>query len=157
MRTLIVANWKMNMNLGEVEAFTERLLSLLAEGAGAATEPEVAIAPPYTALATLASALSGSSIALAAQDVSVHSSGAFTGEVAADMLADIGCRYGLVGHSERRQLWSESSEDVSRKAKALLQAGVTPIVCIGETREEREASRTAEIVLEQLQSSLPPA
>lgn len=157
MRPLIVANWKMNKKLAEAQGFGERLIALLGHHSPSGGGPEVAIAPPYTALSALAALLVDSPIALAAQDVSVHASGAFTGEIAADMLCDVGCQYGLVGHSERRKGWSESSHEVSQKAEALLQAGLTPIVCVGETLEEREAGRTEDVVLEQLGASLPPA
>jgi triosephosphate isomerase len=89
--------------------------------------------------------------------VSAHPQGAFTGEIAAEMLAELGCRYCLVGHSERRALWQETSELVAKKATRLCENEIIPILCVGETREEREAERTSDIVLEMIRSSLPPA
>ena len=95
--------------------------------------------------------------ASALQDVSAEANGAFTGEISTSMLVDLGCRYCLVGHSERRARWSESSELVSRKATQLCENGIAPIVCVGETQEQREAGQTSEIVLKMLRKSLPPA
>lgn len=156
-RDLIVANWKMNTLLADTREFARKLLSLCGTEADGGNEPEVVIAPPFPALPILAAALSESFIGLAAQDVSVHPMGAFTGEIAAAMLADLGCRYCIVGHSERRSLFGEPSEAVSGKAKSLLEAGITPIVCVGESREERENGRTEDVVLNMLRSSIPPA
>jgi len=127
------------------------LAPLLADLAG---RVQVAVAPPFTALATAAEALRGSRIALAAQDVHWEAQGAFTGEVSAPMLAEIGCRHVIVGHSERRQLFGETDEAVRKKAGAVLAAGMRPIVCVGETLAEREAGRTLEVVGRQVRGGL---
>jgi triosephosphate isomerase len=126
----------------------------LRDGLGADAAVEVAVAPPFTALQAVAGALAGSPLALAAQDVHWEAQGAFTGEVSAPMLADVGCRHGIVGHSERRQLFGESDEAVRRKTGALLAANVLPIVCVGETLAEREEQRTLEVVERQVRGAL---
>jgi triosephosphate isomerase len=155
MRTpLLVANWKMHKDRGEARAWAESLLSALEEEPD--EEAELVVAPPFTALETLATCLSGSRIRLAAQNVSSTEDGASTGEISARMLADIGCHYGIVGHSERRGLFSETSPVVAAKAAALLGAGLRPIVCVGESQAERNAGKTADIVGLQLETSLPP-
>jgi triosephosphate isomerase len=115
---------------------------------------EIVLAPPFTALAATHDALAGSAIALCAQDVCAESHGAFTGEVSAAMLADAGCLYCIVGHSERRSLYRETSEEVSRKARALLDAGLRPIVCVGETLAQREAGETEAVLARQVDASL---
>jgi triosephosphate isomerase len=147
---ILVANWKMHKSLGDAEAFV-RAFRPLVEGA---TGRDVVIAPPFPQLATVAEGLRGSSIAWAAQNVHPEATGAFTGEVSPPMLADLGCAYTIVGHSERRALFGESSEFVSRKAEALLAQGIRPIVCVGETLEERESERTFDVVGGQLEESL---
>ncbi|HIF97970.1 MAG TPA: triose-phosphate isomerase [Myxococcales bacterium] len=152
-RPLLVANWKMHKDRGEARVYADALRDALTDpelGAG-----EIVIAPPFTALETLAAALVGSPIALGAQDVSPEAEGAHTGEVSAPMLADLGCKYCIVGHSERRGQHGETSAQVSAKAGALLKAGLRPILCVGETQAQRAAGKTAEIVAEQLQVSLP--
>jgi triosephosphate isomerase len=110
----------------------------------------MAVCVPFPYLVQARDALSGSAVAWGAQDVSAHADGAYTGEVAASMLADLGCRYALCGHSERRQHHGESDALVAAKAGASLAAGITPIVCVGETLAEREAHRTQDVVLRQL-------
>jgi triosephosphate isomerase len=147
---ILAANWKMHKTVAEAVAFAEKFLPLV-EGHAPV---EVAIAPPFTALDALGRALSGSPVALAAQNVNAAERGAFTGEVAPGMLADLGCVYGIVGHSERRALYGESSAVVARKAAALLEHGIRPIVCVGETLPEREAGRALDVVRGQLSASL---
>lgn len=138
---LVVGNWKMNGS----RAGNATLLSGIVAGlAGAKAACAVCAPAPY--LAQCEQALAGSPVAWGAQDVSAHASGAYTGEVAASMLADFGCRYVIVGHSERRAYHGESSELVAKKALAALAAGLTPIVCVGETLQEREAGNTASVV-----------
>ncbi|MCS5636042.1 MAG: triose-phosphate isomerase [Myxococcota bacterium] len=153
-RPLLVANWKMNKSREEARAFADTLLSGL--GDPGAEGPEVVIAPPFTALDALASALANGAVALAAQDVSPLAEGAFTGDVSAAMLVDAGCRYCIVGHSERRARHGETSGGVAAKAAALLEAGLRPIICLGETQAQRDAGQTSEIVSRQLEESLPP-
>jgi triosephosphate isomerase len=148
-RPLIAANWKMHKTIAEAEAFARELLPLVA-GASA----EVAVAPSFVALAALGRALAGSAVALAAQNVNPNEHGAFTGETSPGMLADAGCRYGIVGHSERRTLYGETSALVAAKAAALLAMNIRPIVCVGESLGEREAGRTLAITGAQLRESL---
>lgn len=144
-KKLIAGNWKMNGGL----AANEALLSALRDGVG---QPacDIAVAVPTAYLAQVQALVAGSSIAVAAQDVSAHESGAFTGEVSASMLRDFGVGYALVGHSERRQYHGETDAIVAEKAQRALAAGITPIVCVGETLAEREAGDTEAIVKRQL-------
>jgi len=151
-RRFLAANWKMHKTAGEAVDFAKVFLPRVT----GEQRHEIAIAPPFTALAALARALEGSRVALAAQNVHDQANGAFTGEVAPAMLAELGCRYAIVGHSERRQIFGESSEFVGRKAAALLAHRIRPIVCVGETLEEREAGRTFAVLEAQLASSLAP-
>ena len=151
-RPLIAGNWKMHTTQREA-AELARQVAAGCRGAAA----EVAVCPPFTALAAVRQALEGSSVGLGAQDLSWEAQGAFTGEVSAAMLADAGCRYVLIGHSERRALFGETDEAVRRKLEAALRQGLTPIVCIGETLAEREAGRTLEVLRHQLSGALPGA
>jgi triosephosphate isomerase len=147
---ILAANWKMHKTAGEAEAFVEAFLPRVTGASGV----DVVIAPPFTALERVSRALAGSGVRLAAQDVSPEPEGAFTGEVAARMLADLGCAFGIVGHSERRSLHGEGDELVARKAAALLSHRIHPIVCVGESLLERESGRTFEVVGRQLEGSL---
>jgi len=112
------------------------------------------LAPPFTSLTRVGEALAGSNVALAAQNVNPEAQGAFTGEVSAAMLADVGCRYAIVGHSERRSLYGEDDAFVASKARALLERGIRPIVCVGETLAQREAGQTFSLIGSQLAGSL---
>ena len=144
-KQLIAGNWKMNGS----SAANEALVTALAAGvAGAQCQVAVCVPAPY--LAQVQKLVAGTGIELGAQDVSQHESGAFTGEVSASMLRDFGTRYCLVGHSERRQYHGETDSIVAAKAQRALAAGITPIVCVGETLAEREAGRTEEVVKRQL-------
>ena len=145
MKKRIFGNWKMNGSLASNAA----LLDLLKQGLGHA-DCEIAVCAPAPYLAQLQSLLSGSGIALGAQDVSAQASGAFTGEVSGAMLREFGVRYVLVGHSERRQYHAESDEMVARKAQTALASGITPVVCVGETLAQREAGETEAVVRRQL-------
>ena len=145
MRKLIAGNWKMNGNL----AANEALLAYLAHGLSTKPACDVAVCVPAPYFAQV-QFLKAEAIDLGSQDVSAQASGAFTGEVSAAMLKDFGARYAIVGHSERRQYHGETDALVADKAKAALAAGITPIVCVGETLAEREAGRTEEIVKRQL-------
>ena len=147
-RQLVVGNWKMN---GSRAANAELLAALRAAGPWVA---EVAVCAPAVYLADVALSLHADGIAWGAQDCSAHEQGAFTGEVSAAMLAEFGCRYVLVGHSERRALHGESDQLVADKAKAALARGVTPIVCVGETRAQREAGETESVVKRQLSAAI---
>lgn len=143
---LIVGNWKMN---GGLRA-NESLLSSVLNGVGQGALAEVAFCVPTPYLAQVQVLLQGSALAWGAQDLSAHEEGAFTGEVSAAMLRDFACRYVIVGHSERRQHHGESDDLVALKAQRALSAGITPIVCVGETLKDREAGRTEFVVKRQL-------
>jgi triosephosphate isomerase len=150
-RKFICGNWKMHKTAAEAVV----LVKELAAGLGDASRSVlVAVAPPFTALHAVAQALPGSGIELAAQDVHWEAQGAFTGEVSAPMLAEIGCRHVIVGHSERRQLFGETDEAVRKKVGALLSANLRPIVCVGETLAEREGGRTLAVVDRQVRAAL---
>lgn len=144
-RKLIAGNWKMNGGLAANEALVQAMLAGIGQPAA-----DVALCVPAPYLAQLQSLLQGSSIAWGAQDVSAHEQGAYTGEVSVSMLKDFGCRYALVGHSERRQYHGETDALVAAKAQHALAGGVTPIVCVGETLAEREAGETEAVVKRQL-------
>jgi triosephosphate isomerase len=155
-RTIVAANWKMHKTVREAEAFVAAFLPRVA----GVLDVEIVLAPPFTALAAVGAKLAGSTVALAAQNVNPEKQGAFTGEIAPGMLVELGCRYGIVGHSERRALYGEGDALVARKAAALLEHGIWPIVCVGETLEQREQGRTSAVVSAQLEGSLasvPPA
>jgi triosephosphate isomerase len=143
---LVVGNWKMNGGLKQNDA----LLGGLRADWQAQPGRQLAVCVPYPYLWQAQAALSGSAIAWGAQNVSERGAGAFTGEVSAAMVAEFGCRYAIVGHSERRTLYGENDAMVAAKAVAALAAGLTPIVCIGETLAEREAHETERVVVRQL-------
>jgi triosephosphate isomerase (TIM) len=149
-RALIIGNWKMNKTAGEAVECARAFIS----GFTARDDRDVAIAPPFTALQALYAVLKDTPIALCAQNVHWEEKGAFTGEISAPMLLDAGCRYVIVGHSERRRWFGESNEDVNRKTKAALKAGLFPVVCVGETLDEREADQTFSIIRRQLKEGL---
>ena len=144
-KKLIAGNWKMNGTLAANQALVQ---SLLAGLEGARCDVAVAVPAPY--LAQVQALVEGSGLALAAQDVSQHPAGAYTGEVSAQMLCEFAVRYVLVGHSERRQFHGETDAQVAAKAQRALAAGITPIVCVGETLQEREAGQTEAVVKRQL-------
>lgn len=147
MKKRMVGNWKMNGSLAANQALVQAVLAGLN---AQAIESELALCVPAPYLAQLQSLLSGSPVAWGAQDVSVHEQGAFTGEVSAAMLKDFGCRYAIVGHSERRQYHAETDLVVAAKAQRVLAVGMTPIVCVGETLAQREAGETEAVVKRQL-------
>jgi triosephosphate isomerase len=149
-RVLIAANWKMHKNLAEARTLAREIRQGLTPGLRA----EVALAPPFTALAAVAAELAGSTIRLAGQDVYWERQGAFTGAISPLMLQDVGCHYVIIGHSERRQYFGETDETVNRRLKAALEAGLCPICCIGESLEERQAGQTLERVARQLRDGL---
>ncbi|MBL0917837.1 MAG: triose-phosphate isomerase [Hydrogenophaga sp.] len=145
MKKLIAGNWKMNGGLAANEVLLRALLAQI--GAPAA---DVAVCAPAPYLAQLQSLLQGGPVAWGSQDVSAHEQGAYTGEVSVAMLRDFGCRYAIVGHSERRQYHGETDAVVAAKAQRALAGGVTPIVCVGEMLAEREAGQTEAVVKRQL-------
>jgi triosephosphate isomerase len=150
MLPLLVANWKMHKTRSEALAFVNELRGLWPERPAC----EAAIAPPFTALDAVGGVMRGMPIALAAQNVHEGEEGAFTGEIAARFLADLGCRYVIVGHSERRSQWGETDERIGRKLQAVLGHGMTPIWCIGESLREREAGLVLDVVGRQLAGGL---
>jgi triosephosphate isomerase len=150
-KKFVCGNWKMHKTRGEAQELARALVSLVAD---ARDRVQVAVAPPFTALEAVAQALAGSKVELAAQTCHFEAQGAFTGEVSPAMVADAGCAHCLVGHSERRQLFGETDETVRRKTAALLKVGVLPIVCVGETLQEREGGRTVEVVSRQVRGAL---
>lgn len=147
MKKLIAGNWKMNGSLAANEGLVKAMLDGLQVAAPAA---DMVLCAPAPYLAQLQTLLQGSPVAWGAQDVSAHEQGAYTGEVSVTMLKDFGCRYAIVGHSERRQYHGETDAVVAAKAQRALAAGVTPIVCVGETLAEREAGETESVVKRQL-------
>ena len=150
-RTIVAGNWKMNLD----RAKARDLATAVAARAAEAGTTELVLCPPAVYVETVAAALGGSSpVALGAQNMHDQSSGAFTGEVAPPMLLDLGCRYVILGHSERRTLFGETDAVVNAKTRAALAAGLTPIVCVGEPLEDREGGRTAAVVTTQVQASL---
>lgn len=150
MRKIMVAgNWKMNSNVKEACELARDMLPLLETVSGI----EKVLFPSYTALFSVAEILSGSSVALGAQNMHYADRGAFTGEVSPGMLAEL-CRYVILGHSERRHIFGETSQFINQKVKAALKAGLTPVVCVGERLEENESGQTAEVIKRQLTASL---
>lgn len=145
MKKLIAGNWKMNGSLQSNEALVQALLSNAAQW-----KCDVALCVPAPYLSQLQSLSKASPLLFGAQDVSTHEAGAYTGEVSAAMLKDFDCRYAIVGHSERRQFHAEKDALVAAKAQKALAFGITPIVCVGETLQEREAGLTEEVVKRQL-------
>lgn len=148
---LVLGNWKMHGSLAANDALLKALLALAGQAADAC---EIGVCVPFPYLGQASQALKGSPISWGAQDVSTHEQGAYTGEVSATMLTDFGARWALVGHSERRALHGESAQYVADKAAAALKAGITPVVCLGESLAEREAGETMAVVTAQLQPVL---
>ncbi|MBY0409130.1 MAG: triose-phosphate isomerase [Burkholderiaceae bacterium] len=144
-KKLIAGNWKMNGSLAANDALLTALMAGLSEA-----DCDVAVAVPAPYFSQVKALSAGSIVALAAQDISCHEAGAYTGEVSVAMLKDFGVRYALVGHSERRQYHSETDTVVARKTQLVLAAGITPIVCVGETLQERDAGNTEAVVKRQL-------
>ena len=149
-KRLVMGNWKMHGSL----AANAALLDGLAAGAARAGDTQLAVCAPFPYLAQLRDALTGTPISWGAQDVSVHTHGAYTGEVAPAMLADFGCTWALCGHSERRALHGETSTQVAAKAASALAAGLTPVVCVGETLDDRDAGQVECVIGDQLEPVL---
>jgi len=147
---LIAGNWKMHGTRQDAVA----LAGGICNAVGGLTGREVLVAPPFTALEAVAGALRGSSVLLAAQNLHWEAKGAFTGEVSPPMLRDSGCTHVIIGHSERRQYFGETDEWVAKKTAAAQANGLTPIVCVGETLEQREAGHTLGVIEQQLRRGL---
>ena len=144
-RPMIAGNWKMHLTLQEATALVQQLIrSCEMEGV------DVVVCPPFTALSSVASLVGGTRIRLGAQNFFWEPQGAFTGEISPVMLRDVGCRYVVIGHSERRTLFGETDQTVRRKLDAALKCGLLPIVCIGETLAEREGGKTFDVLSRQL-------
>ena len=151
MREILVAgNWKMNGSTASSKSLVAGIFDGVPEGEGF----RLLVFPPYPYIAAVAELAAGTGVAVGAQNVSEHVSGAFTGEVSPEMLKDVGCTYVIVGHSERRSLYGESSAQVAAKFEAAQGAGLIPILCVGETLEEREAGTTESVIDEQLDAVL---
>ncbi len=148
-KPIIAGNWKMNMTPAEAELLVVELIPLVKDAAC-----DVVVCPPYVDLATVGKLLVGTNIKLGAQNIHWAPKGAFTGEVSADMLLAMGVSYAIVGHSERRQYFGETDETVNKRAKAALEANITPIICVGETLDQRESGVTDTIVSKQTVAAL---
>lgn len=149
-KPFIAGNWKMHMNVGEARSLAADVRDQVA----GVTDVEVAVGPVFTALAAVSDIVQGSSVGVAAQDCHHEAKGAYTGAISVGQLQDVGCRYVIIGHSERRQFFAETDQAVALKVRATLDGGLTPIVCIGESLEQREAGKTFEVVLGQLTGGL---
>lgn len=149
-RPVVAGNWKMNLLRAEARSLAAAVAARAAEMAGA----DLILIPPFTALGEVVAAVAGTPVKVGGQDLHWEDAGAYTGEISAPMLRDAGCEFVLVGHSERRTLFHETDESAARKVRAALRAGLRPILCVGETLEEREAGRTMERVGAQLEAGL---
>ena len=149
-RPVIAGNWKMFKTAAETRAFFAAFKPLVATS----THCDIVIAPPFTALAAAAESAGGSNIAISAQNMYWEKQGAFTGEVAAPMIIEAGCRYVILGHSERRHIFGETDEMVAKKVPAALDAGLIPILCVGETLDERNRNETEVVLLRQFHGAV---
>ena len=148
-KPIIAGNWKMNMTPADAEALVSALIPLVKDA-----KCDVVVCPPYVDLCVVSKLVEGTNIHLGAQNVHWAAKGAFTGEVSTDMLKAFGVEYAIIGHSERRQYFGETDEGVNARAKAALAAGITPIICVGETLEQRESGVTAAFVSGQAKAAL---
>lgn len=149
-KKVIAGNWKMNMDLHQ----SQKLVSEIINGLGKDNKAEVIVCPPFTSLNEVSSLLKGTQIKLGAQNMFYEESGAFTGEVSADMLRSVGCEYVILGHSERRVIFNESDELINKKIKTALSKELKPIFCIGELLEQREKNETMQVVSRQVEKGL---
>lgn len=150
-KNIIAANWKMNMTPSETAAFLDPFLKTFPE----ATSVDIVIAPPFVSLAKASESITANpAVALSAQNMSHEASGAFTGETSAAMLKEVGCEYVILGHSERRSLYGEDDLVINKKVHAALAAGLKPILCIGESLEERDGGQLEFVLSQQLEGSL---
>ncbi len=149
-RPLLAGNWKMHYGVSEGVALVEALSADLID----LSDRDVLVCPPFTLLGSLAPLLDGTAVALGAQNMHYEAKGAFTGEIAPQMLKELGCSYVILGHSERRQYFGENDELINRKAHAALANGLKPIVCVGEVKAERDSGQAESVVVGQLRGSL---
>ena len=148
-KSIIAGNWKMNMTPAQAKELINELKPLVQDA-----KCDVVICPPYVDLALAAELIEGSNIRLGAQNIHWAEKGAFTGEVSANMLKELGVEFAIIGHSERRQYFGETDETVNARAKAAIAAGITPIICVGESLEQRESGKTEELVKAQVEKGL---
>ncbi len=149
-KAIIAGNWKMNKTVKEALELVDKLKAKLKD----IQDVEIVVCPPFTSLETAAEVIKGSNIQLGAQDVYWEDSGAYTGEISAAMLKELGCQYVIIGHSERRAYFGETNESVNKKLKAVLGHNLIPIVCVGERLEQREAGETFEVVKDHIKNGL---
>lgn len=148
-RSFIAGNWKMFKTVSEAVETAARLLKLVKDA-----EAEVMIAPPFTAISAVNDVIKGSQVSLGAQNLFWESKGAYTGEISPEMLYSAGCRYVIIGHSERRQYFGETDEGVNKKIRAAINAGLMPVLCVGETESERESKKTFSVLDKQIKKGL---
>jgi triosephosphate isomerase len=146
----MAGNWKMNKTISETQTFIESLKHSVSD----ISDIEILICPPFTSLFALREQIQGTNIALGAQNLFWEAKGAWTGEISPAMIKDSGCQYVLIGHSERRQFFGETDESVNKKTKAAFEAGLIPIVCVGETLQEREGNITFKVIERQIKEGL---
>lgn len=149
-KPIIAGNWKMNKTSTEARELAGRLIPLVSE----VRDREIVLAPPFTSIPAVAETVKGTNMALAAQNLFWEDKGAFTGEISAEMLLDLGCKYVIIGHSERRQFFGETDETVNKKVRQALNKGLLPIVCVGELLKEREAGKANEVIDRQVTGAL---
>jgi len=149
-RPILAGNWKMNMTATQARELASKLIPLVAN----VKERDIVLSPPFTSTAAVAETVKGTNISLAAQNLHWEDKGAFTGEISADMLLDLGCKYVIIGHSERRQYFGETDETVNKKVKQALKKGLLPILCVGETLAERDAGKLNDIISRQVTGGL---
>jgi triosephosphate isomerase len=147
---IIAGNWKMNKTATEARDLASKLIPLVS----GVKDRDIVLAPPFTSLPAVAGAIKGTNMSLAAQDLFWEEKGAFTGEISAEMLLDLGCKYVIIGHSERRQFFGETDETVNKKVRQALNKGLLPIVCAGELLSEREAGKANEVIERQVVGAL---
>ena len=152
-QVLVAGNWKLNGSLSSIET----LLSSIKAGIDQVSGAETAVCPPFVYLSAVQAQLANTPIALGAQDVCEQDVGAYTGEVSAPMLKEVGCRYVIIGHSERRHIYGESDDFTAQKFAAARRSGLTPILCVGELLEEREQGMTEQVVARQLEAVISTA
>jgi triosephosphate isomerase len=149
-KSFIAANWKMHKTIAETREF----IAQFASGVKDMSDVDIILAPPFTSLSAAAESLKNTNILLSAQNVFYEEKGAYTGEISPLMLVDIGCRYAIIGHSERRQFFFETDDVLNKKNKAVKKAGLGVIVCVGESLEERESGKTFDVLLRELEKGL---
>jgi triosephosphate isomerase len=149
-KPIIAGNWKMNKTSAEAKDLASKLIPLVS----GVKDRDIVLAPPFTALQAVGEAIKGTNISLSAQNMHWEDKGAYTGEVSAEMLLDLGCKYVIIGHSERRQYFGETDETVNKKVKQALRKGLLPIMCVGETLVEREAGKLNDVINRQVAGGL---